>query len=447
MKTEGQSGAGNVLDFALEAFSAPSEEELYPVVQNASAEQIGTVLEQYRVWASTAIVRAPRLAEGELRPYFVTSSGLAAWARGGLDNRNGFKDQTEIWAAVDSIKYRLLYCHSVAIDDAFGNLLDRNLREKTDDVRNRLLNYVAFLLHMGPLLRGNILCLVTSDLYLPREKGSVSHWTALKDRLLGELRAGDVWKQLDIGEISRQAPPDVRKTWEKELRDPVSETSVRMANFLGSCERIARALAASFNAQDRITTYLPFRYDVDLLTAFQQSVRENGRSILSRMNLPDYDNWLLSRLIDIYLPGIDKLEPSQLVQIRTGSSEFAEWRAALADAVRYVDSVPQNIWGRPEAVRKEVVDRLQQGKARLEESLPKATFRKALTSGTVAMVGGAIATGLSVLVDPTMTTVAILAALTAGVAAPAFVAVADAAEGKSNQAKRAARAHYLALLR
>ena len=305
MKTKGKVVSENVLDFALDAFSAPNEDEIYQVVQNASIEQIDSVLDRYRTWAALGIVRAPPLEKGELRPYFVTSSGLAAWARGGLDNRDGFKDHTAIWAAVDSIKHRLLYCHSVAIDDAFGSLLYRNSREKTADARDHLLNYISFLLHMAPLLRGSILCPVTSDLYLAETEGATNaRWTHVRDRVAAELRGDDFWRALSLDEFLKVAPEDVKRSWERELRKPVAETGVRKGVFLSSCERVGRALSASANAQDRLTTYFPFRYDVNVLSAYQQSVSSRQRSALSRLNLPDYDNWLLSRLIDVELPDL-----------------------------------------------------------------------------------------------------------------------------------------------
>jgi hypothetical protein len=263
-------------------------------------------------------------------------------------------------------------------------------REKTADARDHLLNYISFLLHMAPLLRRNILCPVTSDLYLPETEGKANaRWTNVRDLVATELKGDDFWDALSLDEFIKVAPEDVKRSWERELRKPVAETGVRKGVFLSSSERVGRALSASANAQDRLTTYFPFRYDVDVLFAYQRSVS----TALSR-NLPDYDNWLLSRLIDVELPDLGELQPNDVVQIRTDSSEFADWRKTLADAVIYADNaVPAHIWGRNEAVRREISNRLHEGKVRLEASLTEATVGKVVKKGSVAMVSGRSALG------------------------------------------------------
>jgi len=449
MKVEPDGASGNVLDFALETFSANDEQDLYQVVKHASTERIGSTLDKYRTWASSGVVRAPLLAQGELRPYFVTSSGLVPWARGGIDIKGGLQDQTAMWAAVDSIKHRLLYCHSVAIDDAFGELLDRTSRDETGDARDRLLNYINFLIHMAPLLRGNILCPVTSDLYLDRSGDkSGSHWTTVKDRLSSELRTDVVWSRSSLAEFLREAPEDVRHTLELKLRDPDAATVLRQGLFQNSCERVGRALAACANAPDRLTAYLPFRYDINVLSAFQGAVSDRDRSELSQLQFPDYDNWLLEQLIDIELPCLDELQPIELVQIRMASSEFDEWRGTLRSALRNAENaVPPDTWGRNRVVRAVLNEQLLEGKKRLDESLPRGKFRNALKPTTVTMLGGVLAAGLSMFVDPTMTIHVFMGALAAAAASPVFSAAIEAGSGKHGQARRAAQAHYLAVLR
>jgi hypothetical protein len=439
----------NVLDFALNAFSAPNEEGLYEVVQNASTEQIASVLEQYRTWAAQGIIRAPRLLKGELRPYFVTSSGFAAWAQGGLDNRNGFKDQAAIWAAVDSIKHRLLYCHSVAIDDATGWLLYRNELEKTDDTRDRLLSYINFLLHMAPLLRHGILCPVTSELYLPDNDSAItSHWNHVRDHLVTQLDDDTSWTQISIDEFRAIAPDDVQKYWAREFPTSSSQAFLQRAMFYNSCERVGRALAATANAPDKLTTYLPFRFDVEVLSAYQKSVSNRVQSEISKYNLRGYDNWLVSHLIDVELPSLGELNPEDLVQIRSNSHEFEEWRNTLRDAIRCADNLPPDIGGdRNTEVREEIARRLEDGRARLESSLPKLTLRKGLKSATVTMSAGAITSVVSLLVNPTMTAAAILAQLTAAAASSIFLGATKATEGEATKAREAARAHYVAVLR
>jgi len=371
--------AENVLDHSLEAFSASNDEDLYRAIENATPPRIETVLEGYRKWAEDSFLSFPALKEGELRPYFVTSSGLASWAQSGLPDLEAFDDQNEIWTAVDSIKHRLLYCHSLALDDPMGSLLYTHSVRNAESSRARLLNFVNFLLHMAPLIRSGIICLKPPDIYLPDEAWG-TRWSKVSQRVEEQLKDDPVTKTMDIGELAEAAP---------EARDE-----------------------------------------------------------LAKLNFPDYENWLLSQLIDIDLPGVGALMPEDLVSIRMSSGVFADWRTTLSDAIRYADNaVPEHVWGRNAAVRKEVNARLQEGRAKLEATMPKSTFLKSGRAGTVTMLGGALGVGVSMLIDPSMTLPAIIAALSTSATAATVQIASDITGTASGAAATAAKAHFIAVLR
>jgi hypothetical protein len=141
-------------------------------------------------------------------------------------------------------------------------------------------------------------------------------------------------------------------------------------------------------------------------------------------NVPDADNWLLNQWIDIELPGIASLTPDELVSIRTQSEEFEQWRRALKDAVRWADAAPRTLLDRRSHVKREVQERLEEGKNELESSMPKSTLLKGLKKGSVSMLGGAVSAALVFWLDPTRTLGAALAGL-AGAAGSAAISAAE----------------------
>jgi len=66
-------------------------------------------------------------------------------------------------------KHRLLYCHSIALDDPFGHLVSlTNAQMKTgqgDGGKRALLRFINLLLHLAPLLRTHTVCLLPSRMY------------------------------------------------------------------------------------------------------------------------------------------------------------------------------------------------------------------------------------------------------------------------------------------
>src|SRR5580704_5208813 len=116
----------NILELASAFFGTDQHEDLYAAFGDASPDRLEEFLVLYREFASDGRLKAPPLEEGELRPYLSTTSReyFAPWELGAFDLSNkAFGDANSLWRAVDQIKHRLLYCHSVAVEDPLGDIL------------------------------------------------------------------------------------------------------------------------------------------------------------------------------------------------------------------------------------------------------------------------------------------------------------------------------------
>jgi hypothetical protein len=157
------SSPNNVLDASLAFFRCDSAQDLYQAVAAADRRRIEGWRDEYRGFASLTRSRAPNLIENELRPYFHEPQRVTQWATAGF-----WSDDT--WTTVDAIKHRLLYCHSLAVDDHLGDELIDCLGRMTHTsgiaAKEPLLNDVNLLIHLAPLLRSQILCPIARPWYL-----------------------------------------------------------------------------------------------------------------------------------------------------------------------------------------------------------------------------------------------------------------------------------------
>lgn len=445
------SNTSNVLDFALEAFSCASEADLYRAVEAAPRALTKAVLERYRTWASSGTQHFPDLWPGELRPYFVSVSNYANWAHGGLASLGRLHEQEEVWAFADSLKHRLLYCHSLATDDPMGWLLLMDSETEDPEIRARLLNYCNLLLHLAPLIRKGILCFKPASEYLPPETDPALKWIDMMQLIdeadgLALIGADNVlgWYE----EVKAHAPDHVQEKWQSFMVSASGREVLALGAVQAASERVGRSLAASLLAPAKLTTYLPFRFDVDLLVSYEKSIARQRRQPAPASDVPDYDNWLLSKLLDVALPGLSELAPEELVQIRSQSEEFEAWRRTLADTIKHADGVvPARIMNRDAAILREIKERLTDGKSKLEASMSRSALLKGARTGSVTMIGGLVGMGASLLIDPTLTTTSILSTLAMGGAAGGVNAAAEAVQGSSSGARQAALGHYVALLR
>jgi hypothetical protein len=189
---------------------------------------------------------------------------------------------------------------------------------------------------------------------------------------------------------------------------------------------------------------LPYRYDVELLLACQPELLRD-----QPLSFPDADNWLLTRVIELEVPGIASLDPEQLIELRSSSGEFDAFRKELSNAIRTADSLPKNTFDRAKEVKRLTSEGLASARDKLEEALRKSRTLAALKKGSVAMTGGALSAAVVSTLDPTkVISLPLVVALLAGAGVSGLVAAVAAAReipGKS-RAKRAASAHYVAML-
>ncbi len=440
----------NVLDFALDYFGPQDESGLYAAVSVSTPTQLEEFVEEYRCRVSNGLLQPPELKNSELRPYLHTNHDLPAWAKGGLQlDLEAFETSEKMWRTVDAIKHRLLYCHSVALNDPLSDLATLAAAQMRQSQPGRgmtaLLNYVQLLIHMGKLLRDNVLCLVPPAFYSPARVGPYQQRAEMYQRLSSVPGGRNFWKQADIQEILKNAPETTRTEWESALHSGgTSEELIRSVNFDAACQRIADALSATTDLKNCASIYLPYRYDIELLLACQ--------SALIHSHLPgfrDADNWLLSRVIDMEVPGLCSLDPEQIVELRSDSAEFAMFRNELSSAIRAADSLPMNTLDRAGEIKRLTSVELASAKEKLELSLGKSPTLAALRKGSIAILGGTLSAAVVAGLDPTkVVTLPLVVALLAGASISGVITgVAAASEiPEESSARKAALAHYVAML-
>jgi hypothetical protein len=435
-----KSSANNILDFTLAHFAPSKEEDLYEAVRCATSVDLDNFAGAYGDFASRGTTHAPPLQEGELRPYF-PSWGQAEWTHGGFTlNYDALKLEGGDWAAADAIKQRLLYCHSVAFDDPMGQMVtlaaaQMRLKNQGDSGMQALLNYVNLLLHFSELLRSHVVCTVSPENYLPAH--TVPRTVSLNQEMQASLENSEL---PEIDELMQAAPEDIQALWRRQMSEPNGTKLLKEVSFGVACERISAAIEGVSAAQGRLSLYLPFRYDVDLLKRYPKPL--DGTTPI---DFPERDNWLLDQLIDLELPNLDLLSPSDVLAIRAGS-EFSRWRNVLKEALSHARAIPLDVWNREREVRREIDDRLKEGKVQLEADISKSPALDGVKKGSITMLVGLASVGVTCLLNPASLLVVLV--LAAGASAT-VTAIAEAikSSGAATKDRRGALAHYVAVLR
>jgi hypothetical protein len=426
--------AHNVLDFSLEHFGPASEPELYSAVNDAGVRELEGFLEAYRVFAGSGEGVFPRLSPSTVRPY-LPYVYKPDWTVGGLQlDFDTLRTDDAEWRIADAIKHRLLYCHSIALDDPLGHLLALTTAQiqmgQGDSGRRALLRFVNLLLHFGPLLRSHIVCLLPDRSYSAE---SVQRFRR-RDELARVLEQSTNY---DPREYIDAAPEELRS--DLKARELFDQTLLRRVATSLASSRIAIGLEAILDAPDKISLYLPFRADVEMLksnTQLSGDVAAGGFS--------DRESWLLNELVDLEMPGLAELHPSVLIEIRTGV-EFSEWRQALSNALLTANALPGTLWNRDLEIKRTVREQLTESWKRLEAQLGKSPVMAGLKKGRTSIIVGLVALGISALIDPSKLTTAAIAGL---VASSTTATVIDALEtGRPSSRENAAIGHYVAALK
>ena len=233
------------------------------------------------------------------------------------------------------------------------------------------------------------------------------------------------------------APPDLQVTWRADLKNEQRGRLVKSATLNKAAERIALALAGVINAKGRVSMYLPFRFDVNLL---QQCA---SPEILKQFR--DRDVRLLNQLVDVNMPRLESLDPKEILAVRRGD-EFEQWRGSLRSALENASQLPADLLNRREEMRKVVDEQLAEGRTRLDRAIAKSPLLAGLRKGTITMLAGN-ASALVVYFITHNSILSLEAALAGGLTAATIQGMAEALGTQTaTDVERVLLGHYVAAM-
>lgn len=304
------------------------------------------------------------------------------------------------------------------------------VRQSESSGRLASLQFINLLLHFESLIRNHTLCLIPNRMY------SYDWYERVRKREEFDS-ALEQSADYDSSELIDAAPGQVRSIW-KARHGIDAGGSSKVAAFVAKL-RIATMLEAMHHAPDTVSLFLPFRADVELLKANTRLSAE-----IAAAGFSDRDSWLLNELIDIDMPGLAELDPSELVRIRAGT-EFSEWRQALSNALIMANVLPTSLWNRDEDVKRTVREQLAESRGILEEQLSKSPTLTGLKKGRTAIIVGLVGLGVPALIDPSKLSAVALAVLLAQSGMESVIESSGTPSPSSG--KKAALAHYVAALK
>jgi hypothetical protein len=443
----------NFLDIASEFFDCGPDQDLYIAIRDCPVTKLWEFQEAYRVSIVSGMLQVPSLKEGELRPYVASPKGagvISPWMRGSksLDAKD-FESEESVWAAIDAIKHRLLYCHSVALDNPFMGLL-YDLDCPMEVYRTQLASFMSFLVHIRPLLEQGIVCFMPPDnpfMKLPDTDHPRTSPLAplLADFLEEQAREGFLFP---VEEIYRRAPVDVQERWTKGRWDKAEDFQLRLRWAFK--DRINRAFAPLHATRKTLTPYLPFRCDLDIIATFQNRVQARAAEIQPALRaFPAWDNWLLAQLMDVDLPRIEALTPGEIVAIRSDET-FENWRISIRTALQQAAALPFDLVNRDRAAKSIIKDILTPTQDSLTKKFETSRFLANLRTGTTALVCGSLGALAGYLINPGATMLVLGGAISVKAVdvTARFICDQIATEklGGSRDSRRALMSHYSAVL-
>ncbi len=274
-----ENASSNSLSLACRFFETEANEELYVAASSASPKKLCAFLEQYRIAAFEGFLDPPKLDTGTLRLYLSASDGEPwLWGRFSF-GFSTLEEQDRIWSAVDAIKHRLLYCHSVAVKNPLNGFFFKAFNQEisTQDVidkRSSLLNFISFLLHMKPIIDRGIFSLI-SDAYLTQRSG-VPFICNLFRKFGPDFGVNnsipDIFTKSDAQEFYTQTPPRVQKLYTSELFEGLDLGFL----LVSSRTRILDILGTFGRAPASLSLYFPFRADIAVMSAFLDNFKRSA---------------------------------------------------------------------------------------------------------------------------------------------------------------------------
>lgn len=385
----GNSNATTLLELASEFFGCEADDRLFHVVKSASIEKLQEFYHNYKIFAAETRSRAPTLTEGELRPYLPANSNSADWIVGDLQlSSSTFDDYESRWQAIDKIKHRLLYCHSVALDHPLGLILEIATSSSVSEYsretyRNRVVNFFRFMIDLRPLIEAHILCLTNPGHQLS------GIWP--KTDIETELRAlieRDHSVLPKTEEFIRVAPQNVKEQWAALLREGHRDRLER-AIALKACDRINRVFGAWRDEPEKFNLYFPFQYDVRLIAAWaSQKDISSVDSAAPLSQFRDRDTRLLNQFLELELPGLRRLDPKQIATIRA-ADKFVDWRNELREALQKISQLPSDYLNRERELQEEFKYQMRSAQKGIEAEFKKSSFlAESRDAGTKFVVGG-----------------------------------------------------------
>lgn len=448
----------NVLDFLLEFYGCAAEEDIVRALPESDDTTLEQLLQAYQAFASSSWQSMDLVPPGELRPFIETSSvdDAPEWARGAFAfGLHQLESEESSWQLVDHIKHRLLYCHSVALDDPLWELASlaaaQDRLHKSGVTQGRsgsqaLRNYANLLLHLKDLLRKQIVCpIVTPNLLADGHRSR--QWRPEVVAALASVLDNDAHRaRIDFGELKRAAPARARDHIDAELNAGATGEQLLRDTYAGIAQqRLATSISSAIESQGRTTLYLPFRYDVASLSICFDKVRLLSQHAAA---LSTSEDLVMSPLLELELPGLASLDPADIVSIRSNAGEFERFRHDLREAMVAADSLPPESLNRSVKMQEIVGGRMRESLRRLNEALPKSPVLSAARIGTTAFVSGMIAASVPVMMGAAAGPIG-LAVVLSQLAAAGYVAAASLREVSSanQQTTVAARNHYVGMLK
>jgi hypothetical protein len=393
-----------ILSLATDFFGCSPDYELYSAVQDASIVKLRDFYDQYRDFTKNSRLKAPPLEKGTLRPFLQTDrTGVTArWLWGAFNmDPAAFAEENAPWGVVDALKHRLLYCHSVAVEDPLGIVLRLALNDflhPIDIERNkqRLLNLINLLIHMRPLIEQHVLCFVSPEYYLENDLPPSPFETLF--RKLCEDRSQ--LPEPNVGEFYQRAPQPTRELWDRKSNDGAFRTLRRNVLIKAATDRICNSLAMLSYVGNRVSLYLPFRYDIQLLSEFNRRISSAELQLDRRVfrMLPDRENRLFAQLMEFDLPGLKSLSPEDILAMRGGDA-FEQWRTLLKVGLQRASELPPDLVDLESAQRSVLAESVQPAYAKLKSEFENSGFLRKVRSASTPMICGAVGGVVGYLID------------------------------------------------
>ncbi len=352
-----------------EIFGERLSPDIIPLVEQANDDQLHELSVRYKEYGDHWI--EPPRGDGELRPYLpITYTGYADWVTSGIPlSAYSFKSIENVWEAIDNLKHRLFYCHSIAIDDPGSHIIDiikiyagnDNFKDQLQDQKRQLINYLSFLIEIKSLVESGVVTLIPE-----KYASSRGYFKSDRDeRLEANLDLSDCQEFIE------------RRT--KRSIDKLTRTVL-----VRSAERTLLDIAATNEKlKEGVHFYLPY--------AFWETVLEDLFKESSQFTNVSMDELrLLQSLIQVPLPGLDRLSVTDIVKVREDDS-FKSWRIALRKGLRELRTADKSDL----LSEKEKLTLLQEESyertIKLQEEIEKSAFLKNLRKHTIDFKVGLLA--------------------------------------------------------